>query len=560
LVDGYVPGENETEYQGYSTQGAVDLPVNEKLQIRIAGLYEDQDGWVRNVTEDRSEPSEMRKMLRGVAKLEVTPQLSAVLKLQTSNYRSQGNPFEFATTTNPTALRAFGVTDVATIPYVKYESAAPDGDTDERQIHDDHALTLTYDLASGHTVTAVTGYSRLKMQYGFDSDSTPLPYLFSQFNEKYEQLSQEIRLTSPKGETFDYIVGAFILSSKERYDYISSYRGFPVAGGLYGQVSQQVDQDEDAYAIFGQGSWHISPVLNLDFGGRYSSDKKDGVFRKQLLSDYGRPNNALVTFVPGSSIADKIDDQTFDFSATLSYKLTDRSSLYVSAGRGNKGGAFLNQSATAARAPNPFAVPKEVATTYEIGVKGRFLEGRAYVSLAAYHLDITDYQDSFYNSAARAFQVRSLDAKSSGVEIEGQFQAADWLNLYGNASWNPEAELANGERMQRSPKFTGTIGARVKKELSADFDLSGNIELMHSDNFLHQPASAPGDNGSHPYDLVNLRAQVTYKPMELDVYVQASNLTEEEYRTFSFGSPLGIGQIVAYNAPRMVKIGLRKAF
>jgi outer membrane receptor protein involved in Fe transport len=114
--------------------------------------------------------------------------------------------------------------------------------------------------------------------------------------------------------------------------------------------------------------------------------------------------------------------------------------------------------------------------------------------------------------------------------------------------------------MQRSPKFTGTIGARIHKEINETFDFNGDLQLVHSDTFLHQPASAPGDNYSKPYDLVSLRAGVTYRPLDLDVYVNATNLTEEVYRTFSFGSPLGIGQIGALNTPRMIRIGVRKTF
>jgi outer membrane receptor protein involved in Fe transport len=79
-------------------------------------------------------------------------------------------------------------------------------------------------------------------------------------------------------------------------------------------------------------------------------------------------------------------------------------------------------------------------TSVEAGFKGRFLDGRAYFSMAAYHLDIKNYQDSFYNSTARAFQVRSLDAKSTGMEMEGQFKLADWLTAYGNMAWNPKCQ------------------------------------------------------------------------------------------------------------------------
>lgn len=555
---GFLQGEYETEYGGYSVQGAVDVPFSDKIRMRLSAINDDPQGWVRNVTMNRDEPDERRGMIRAVTEFDISPQLTATLKLQTSLYKNVGNNFEFAAGSPQGPIIAAGVLDGGALDYVKYESGGSTGDTTERQTSDDHALTINYEMSSGHVLTATTGYSRLKFTYNFDSDSTPAAFLLSNFNEKYEQLSQEVRLASPVGERFDYILGAFALTSKTRYNYISYYKGFPVAGGLWGVLPQLFDQDQDTIAVFGQGNYRITPQLEFTLGARYSHDKKEGTYSKFLASNYGVPS--ALAAAPTNTSSRTVTDKTVDVSATLSYRLTDRSTAYVSVGRGNKGAGFLNQAGAFAREPSPFFAPKEVATTIEAGVKGRFMDGRAYASLAVYHLDIKDFQDSFYNSTVRAFQVRSLDAKSQGVELEGQFQVTGWLNLYGNAAYNPKAELENGERMQRAPKFTGTVGARVNQSLSDNWDLGGNIELQHASNMLHQPASAPGNNGSGRYDLVNLRAQVTYKPADLDLYVNISNLTKETYTTFAFGAPLGIGSIVALNQPRMITLGARKTW
>jgi outer membrane receptor protein involved in Fe transport len=77
---------------------------------------------------------------------------------------------------------------------------------------------------------------------------------------------------------------------------------------------------------------------------------------------------------------------------------------------------------------------------------------------------------------------------------------------------------------------------------------------------LHQPASAPGDNWSHPYDLVSARLQLTYEPARLSFFLNGGNLTDEVYRTFSFGSPIGMGQMGALNDPRTITVGIRKEF
>ena len=557
---GYLKGEYETEYGSRTLEGAVDLPASDTFKVRLSGLYDDQHGYVRNISKNRDEGGNRRYVARTVMSWDVSPQVNVLLKLQYSDLKTVGNSFQFVIPGPAAPIITAGVLDGGRVPYQKYEASPGTPDTIETQKAYDPALIVTYDLPNGFSLTSTTGLTGYKFQNGFDSDSTPAPLLLSQFNETFRQASQELRLASPTGGAIDYIVGVFAMSSKDNYDYKSYYSGFPVAGGLYGLVSQKLDQTEKDYAVFGQATWHISDRVKLDFGGRLNTDKKKGTYRKAYLDNLGHPGNVLATLVPGSTLSGMIDDTTIDASATLSYAMTPRSTFYASVGRGNKGGSFLNTAATAALYPAPFILPKEVATTYEVGIKGRFLAGRAYASLAAYHLDITDFQDSFYNPIVRAFQARSVDAKTTGVEGEGTFQATRWLNLYGNFAWNPTAKLANGERMQRAPKLTSTVGVRVTHDLTPDAGFSANAELLHSDSIFHQPVSATGDNTSGIYDLVNLRAQFTYKPAQLDFYVNASNVTKQRYRTFVFGSPLGLGQMGAFNAPRMITLGVRKGF
>jgi hypothetical protein len=127
--------------------------------------------------------------------------------------------------------------------------------------------------------------------------------------------------------------------------------------------------------------------------------------------------------------------------------------------------------------------------------------------------------------------------------------------VFGNFSWLPTARSADGDRLQRAPRFTYTVGVRGSTDLSPEFKLSGIASLLHSSSFLHQPASAPGDNASLPYTLLNARLELTYTPANLSMYTSAANLTNETYRTFMFGSLLNLGQVGAYNELRTITVG-----
>jgi len=294
--------------------------------------------------------------------------------------------------------------------------------------------------------------------------------------------------------------------------------------------------------------------LRLEVGGRLSNDVKRAVHNK---IDTG----PIAAFAPNGTTTGKINDTTLDASATLSYNLSPSSVAYATIGRGNKTGAFNNNALTLASQPNPFIVPTERATSFEAGVKGRFWGGRAYASLALYHVDIKGYQDSFYSAPARGFIIRSIDAKSTGAEVEGRLQATPWLNLFGNLAYAPTVKLATGERAQRAPKFTYTLGTRVSTPLNQSLQLDASAQLVHSSPFYNQPPTAPGHNSSGSYDLVGARLAVTYIPLNVEFSVTGANLTNSKYRPFTFGSPFGGDMTVGtFNRPRTITLGAKVRF
>ena len=67
--------------------------------------------------------------------------------------------------------------------------------------------------------------------------------------------------------------------------------------------------------------------------------------------------------------------------------------------------------------------------------------------------------------------------------------------------------------MQRAPRFTSTLGMRFNAPLSDSLTLSGFGQWVHSATMLHQPASAPGDNTSLPYDLFSRPTSTNRKTM-----------------------------------------------
>lgn len=561
---GYVSADYETEFGSRSAEAAVDLPASDTFRVRLSGLYSNQQGYVRNITLNRDEERGKRWLIRGMFDWDATDNVNVLLKLQASNLDITGSNFEILSTGNPALLRSLGVADAGARDFVKYASSAPSGDEGDHQKTYDPALIVTINTGNGGTVTSTTGYSNYSYRNGFDLDGTPQPQYYNLFLEHFQQFTQEIRYASPTGGPIEYIAGAFFLHQNDRFNFDSLYRNF-MFPHFTGYEKQETQQRERDFAAFGQLTWRPSDQVRLDVGARLSNTLKTGTYVKSIPSLLGDPASILPFIIQTGTISGKINRTNVDGVATLSYLPNNHSTLYVSVGRGTKASSFNNTSPLLGVVPNPFVVPDEIATTYEFGAKSRFLDGRAFISLAVYHLDIKGYQDSYFDGNVVGFLVRSLPAKSMGLEAEGQFQAAPWLNLYGNVGWNPIAKLTlpNGtkERLQRAAEFTGVAGVRVASDLSGAVRVEGFLQLQHSSGFYHQPPGSGGAIFSGAYDLLDSRIAFIHKPSGLEISLRVENITNDKYRAFSFLTPTDPTTTMGYfNRPRTVTLGAKITF
>lgn len=558
-LGGDLQGTYETRFDSYTLQGGIDIPVGPTAALRVAGLYEDEGGWVRNVTKGRDEPATKRLTGRITFKAEATPDFTVTIKAQLGRLRTRGDAFDYLIVTNPAALVAAGVLDGGGDPRRKYESSGSFGDSFDSQHGGDGSITLAYD-AGGVIFTSLTGYSAYSYANGFDSDSSPNFLVYQRFDETFDQFTQEFRASTDGSGPVQVTAGLFYLDQNDRFVSTVSFNNFRNA--LTGTRVQRFVQEEQTYSAFGQTIWTIAGGLKATFGGRFSRDRKGGDYRKTIGPVGGvTPLSAAFPFyAPPGDIRQTLRDDSVDYAATLSYDLTDRAVAYASVGRGTKSGGFNNSALVGIQTPTPFAVAPEEATTYEVGVKGRFVDNRVYVSIAAWRTDIDAFQDAYYDSLRSAFIVRSLDAKTRGVEGEIRATATDWLTLFANASYLPTARLATGERMQRAPEFTSLLGGQIGVPIGNDLKLGLTGQWNHSTTSLNQAPSAPGQNDTGGFDLFDARLSLAIQPAKLELFVAGANLSDERYRAFSFAGTLGAGTVGTFNRPRTVTVGVRKTF
>ncbi len=214
--------------------------------------------------------------------------------------------------------------------------------------------------------------------------------------------SQEFRFTSPAENRLRWIAGAYFIGTDR---YISTGNQVDLGNGVFDvyreprfsvfcydpniaqffpsdcayttrdpspQVGLLVDeQDNFAWAVFGDISYDISDTMELSVSLRYDEDERENTSLTEPLYD---PTG--LGLQPGTKRKETWDDLQPKF--TLRYKPSDNTTIYGGYSRGFRSGGF-NQTGVGAAVPFPNIndiFDQQTADTYEVGMKTVALDGR----------------------------------------------------------------------------------------------------------------------------------------------------------------------------------------
>lgn len=248
---GYVQGSYSPNHDEVDAAAAVWGPLSDKVRVRLAGRYHTADGYMENLTLDRSEAQRDDWQLRGVFEADLTDRLTVSLKAEAGKFDVKGreqetlgndpstsasplfNGLSYAeiltnTGTVPVNTRIAGVNaatgmqlmpippaDASALNMVKDEKRHSNGDDSSNKAQT-YVLNANYEFDGG-TLTAISGYSHFKYNELCDCDMTAASLFNSTLQEEYSQFSQEIRYVSDRGGKLDYLVGGFFQSSEDEF-------------------------------------------------------------------------------------------------------------------------------------------------------------------------------------------------------------------------------------------------------------------------------------------------------------------------------------------------------
>ena len=511
--EGNVSMRYEPEYG--DTEGTVVLsgPLSDTIAGRLAVRYADYGGYYYNSFLERDEEQREEMAVRGTLRWDAGDDAEVVFKFETNTVDSKGEGHElifgydtlipdFAGLDYPgvvatlQGLYNFGIfppngnfpppVDVGNdeINMDRVRRSAFDG----FQELDLNKFQVTYNQDfDDFTFTSVTGYIEYEEDRLAGGGLSGIDITSILTNEKYEQISQEFRLTSTGDGPFQWIVGGYfqtwdldqIGTTFLDESNVPVLLGLTLVPGLEDIANLQsfIDYDGDSttYAGFGQFTWSMSDRARITVGGRYTHEIKNGrrfadvvnsttgefdISQAILTSclfavDYDTLGQASAfgfplpdcTFVnpapPGYySTHDAMDKRTEDaFTPSLTLEFDVGGSMfYVSASQGFKAGGF---DATALREKN-LEYEEEEVLGYELGLKSSFAGGRAQTNIAVFSSDYDDLQTTTFDGTAGFFTGNAGQYDAQGIEFDGRWRVTDSLTLAGSFAYI-DAEFGGGE-------------------------------------------------------------------------------------------------------------------
>jgi iron complex outermembrane receptor protein len=395
------------------------------------------------------------------------------------------------------------------------------------------AARLTARMKSGITWTSLTAFRKLDYLNINDADISELELTSVDFREFQHQISEELTVSQER-QRVSWIGGLFLLQDDDHQ---------PVHVQLGGpRLENVLDPHVEARsrALFAQSSFGLTRQVWMTAGLRYTHEDKT-IDNTGELHTLDLP----VQLVAGSSYAysDAISHTALTPKLGLELR-RPRALAYASATRGFKSGGFNFSSPQAGRGYAP-----EFAWSYEGGVKLTGLGTRATLNLAAFHTDYSDLQvqtplmpgvidiSNAAKATIRGLEVESAAVLASSTSIGGHFS---WLSArydeYVAVGLGGITGNVRGNHLNNSPEWSGRLWLQWNGSVGRTQRLSVRGDGRFQSTVFFTPFN---DRIQYQRAYALLDASAEYTPLRQWTFgVYARNLTNTDYITGSFGTPL----------------------
>jgi iron complex outermembrane recepter protein len=579
----------KSEYRG---RGIINLPIGDKARTRFTGFYGRYDGNIRNINpgvNDRVNGYE-HYGFRGIVELDLSEKVKATL---IGDYRKSDD--DCCAEVIGTAPTGLGLLALAGINFQGDNTRTINQNLVTSTIEKSYGASLQLDAELGtQTVTSITSYRKYDNREIRDGDFVGAAFAgLNQLHDDGPQTSktftQELRLTSPGKQRFDYVLGAFFSRAQTQRTFTRNdivCNPAPVGGALlpcsavgapvstfptgtanFGSVFKN-------FALFGQSTLKIVDRFRLIGGLRYTIDQLD-VFHSRVSPltgpgiqpnfDAGVFNGGLVGpagFIAGPSngvpFRNKATNTNLSGKAGAQFDISKNSTAYATYARGYKGPAFnifFNLTAVGSG-----QIAAETSDSYEAGIKNTLFDGKLVLNLAGYYAKYKNFQANNPDIVAGVVVTRFTNAgdiSTRGGELDLLFRPFKGLNISGGFAYtdakvdrfflppggNPAGVVPAGTSLAYAPKYKASLGGDYTLETGGAINLilGAQASTQSKQLSLFDPSAvlrAAGTIGG--YTLVDLSLAVADVDDRFRVTFQVKNVFDTSFASsITNGGPGG---------------------
>lgn len=426
-----------------------------------------------------------------------------------------------------------------------------------------HSARLERDVGVAR-LTAIASWNKKEQELHFDYTpyyggfmGTTDPQLFRQLGTS-KNTNYELRLASPDGGRFEWLVGLSYQKTDKRFDEDLSAQGaydvlLPQVGASQLRGDHYYWGDGGTYGtdkgVFGEVSVNFADGWKLTAGGRR--------YDTALRTDGHRDG---VLYPGGVSLPNGYQAENgFSPKISLSYKASPQTLYYALASEGFRfGGA--NILLPMAGFDTPTGWGSDSLRNYEIGVKSSLFERRLAFDVALFNIDWSDLQVRLFRPDDLSYGTNAGRARLRGLEFSGSWRATDQLDLGLNYTFldakltedllEAAVPLRKGQQLPGSSKhqLSSTATWKFDGRYSPTATLSGRY-LSGAPANLQQ--SGQRINGFSQFDA---RYAMWFDNLELSLFV--NNIADKRGVTFSYGSEAAFGAQEFVIRPRTAGVRL----
>jgi outer membrane receptor protein involved in Fe transport len=487
---------------GYDISAMINVPLSDKVALRIVGFAAEDAGFIDNVLADspggtyansdvvdKDVNSAKTTGARAALRFEISENVNATL----------GTVFQ--------DLSAGGHGDIngnaGDLNQVRFENESLDDKWYQL------ALTVNASLPFADAIFSASYFDR---DFAYEADATAYEYQFNQSgyeiynfggdprgfatnNEQTEIMTFEARLQSSadSGSRWNWLAGVFYSKEKSHTEFDSFVRDYQDTPAFayfsYVQYEQtgsalaptetwflgRYDTELEQKAVFGEIGFDVTDNFTITAGGRWFDYGRDFTLHQESPAGF---TASLPTGPTLTEATTRTDENGSVVKLNLAYRVDEDRMVYATYSEGFRVGGS-NPVRSNSILPRDFS--SDELTNYEFGAKTEWLNNRLRFNIAAYFMKWGDFAVQIEDPQPGVFQLGFVNLPSAeikGIESELSFAINEVWQLDAALGWNdgeisratelvldPDVEpipVTKGARLPLTPDWKATLGIEFR--------------------------------------------------------------------------------------------------